>query len=293
MQAARVLRRRLVITGQVQGVGFRPYVYRLAQAASLRGFVYNEPGGVLVEVEGQPDTVRSSPTSSWPGCLPWQPSNPCGRRTCPSWAVRVSSPSPPRPAVRCSTPRSPSIRPYARTACARCTTRPTAGTATRSSTARTAGRDTRIVRGDALRPPEHDDGRLRHVPGLPPGSTCDPASRRFHAQPIACRGCGPRRRLVDTHGERRMVCDDAHRLGRGDAAEGKDRRRQGSGRLSTSPAAPTTTRPSAACGQRKSRDGQAVRDHGARPGRGRERVAGLDEQAGNALTGRRAHRSCC
>ena len=51
-------RARLRIFGTVQGVGFRPYVYRLAQRFELGGFVYNDAHGVVVEVEGQPAAVR-------------------------------------------------------------------------------------------------------------------------------------------------------------------------------------------------------------------------------------------
>ena len=45
-------RRRFVVTGQVQGVGFRPFIYRLALEASLSGFVRNAPEGVIIEVQG-------------------------------------------------------------------------------------------------------------------------------------------------------------------------------------------------------------------------------------------------
>ncbi len=43
---------RLRIEGTVQGVGFRPYVYRLARELGLSGFVLNDSGGVLAEVHG-------------------------------------------------------------------------------------------------------------------------------------------------------------------------------------------------------------------------------------------------
>ena len=45
-------RERMVVSGMVQGVGFRPYVYRLARKWGLSGFVRNEPRGVLMELEG-------------------------------------------------------------------------------------------------------------------------------------------------------------------------------------------------------------------------------------------------
>jgi hydrogenase maturation protein HypF len=49
--AARVRRLRLAVRGAVQGVGFRPFVFQLAQELGLRGWVNNSPQGVLVEVE--------------------------------------------------------------------------------------------------------------------------------------------------------------------------------------------------------------------------------------------------
>ncbi len=45
-------RLRLHFTGIVQGVGFRPYIYRLATDMQLSGFVCNRSNGVSVEIEG-------------------------------------------------------------------------------------------------------------------------------------------------------------------------------------------------------------------------------------------------
>ncbi len=47
------MRLKLQITGIVQGVGFRPFVFRLAKTAGLKGYVLNDPDGVLIEVEGE------------------------------------------------------------------------------------------------------------------------------------------------------------------------------------------------------------------------------------------------
>jgi hydrogenase maturation protein HypF len=41
-----------VVRGVVQGVGFRPFVYRLAQEEGLAGFIGNDTDGVTIEVEG-------------------------------------------------------------------------------------------------------------------------------------------------------------------------------------------------------------------------------------------------
>ncbi|MDQ3570463.1 MAG: carbamoyltransferase HypF [Actinomycetota bacterium] len=48
-------RRRLRVTGTVQGVGFRPFVYRQAVDLQLAGYVGNDSEGVVIEVEGTPE----------------------------------------------------------------------------------------------------------------------------------------------------------------------------------------------------------------------------------------------
>lgn len=57
LAAARV-RARVSIRGAVQGVGFRPFVYRLAQEHRLSGWVNNTTQGVFVEVEGGAGEVQ-------------------------------------------------------------------------------------------------------------------------------------------------------------------------------------------------------------------------------------------
>ena len=49
-----VVRRQIQARGIVQGVGFRPFVYRLARQFHLHGHVRNTGDGVLIEVEGGP-----------------------------------------------------------------------------------------------------------------------------------------------------------------------------------------------------------------------------------------------
>src|SRR5579871_2880249 len=47
-------RRAIIVRGIVQGVGFRPFVYNLAERLGLNGFVRNQTGTLLIEVEGEP-----------------------------------------------------------------------------------------------------------------------------------------------------------------------------------------------------------------------------------------------
>ncbi len=51
------LRKSIDVTGIVQGVGFRPFIYRLAHQCSLSGFISNTPAGVSIEVQGSPEKV--------------------------------------------------------------------------------------------------------------------------------------------------------------------------------------------------------------------------------------------
>ena len=46
-------RRRLCIGGMVQGVGFRPFVFRLATEMGLNGWINNTTNGVVIEAEGE------------------------------------------------------------------------------------------------------------------------------------------------------------------------------------------------------------------------------------------------
>ncbi len=46
------------VRGVVQGVGFRPFIYRLAQQQNLKGWVRNTSGKVEIEVEGDEETLK-------------------------------------------------------------------------------------------------------------------------------------------------------------------------------------------------------------------------------------------
>ena len=58
-EAGRTVRHRITVAGGVQGVGFRPFVHRLASELWLAGYVGNDTGGVFVEVEGSETAVGS------------------------------------------------------------------------------------------------------------------------------------------------------------------------------------------------------------------------------------------
>ena len=52
------VRRQIEVSGIVQGVGFRPYVYRLATGRHLKGTIRNTPAGVTIEIQGPAETVQ-------------------------------------------------------------------------------------------------------------------------------------------------------------------------------------------------------------------------------------------
>ncbi|UCB54767.1 MAG: acylphosphatase, partial [Thiotrichales bacterium] len=50
--------RRIVLSGNVQGVGFRPFIYRTATRHRLSGWVRNRVGLVEMHVQGQTDALE-------------------------------------------------------------------------------------------------------------------------------------------------------------------------------------------------------------------------------------------
>ncbi|NMB99089.1 MAG: carbamoyltransferase HypF [Thermoanaerobaculaceae bacterium] len=64
-----IVRSRIICEGQVQGVGFRPTVFKLASNLGLVGFIRNSPLGVLIEVEGTKEKIAKF-ISSLPKSLP-------------------------------------------------------------------------------------------------------------------------------------------------------------------------------------------------------------------------------
>ncbi len=61
-------RAQIIVKGVVQGVGFRPYVYTLAEHLGLKGYVTNSTDGVIIEAEGDalPEFIRRLPKEAPP-----------------------------------------------------------------------------------------------------------------------------------------------------------------------------------------------------------------------------------
>jgi len=53
-----VIRKTIEVAGIVQGIGFRPFVYRLANECGLTGAIANTPAGVSIEVQGEAEAVE-------------------------------------------------------------------------------------------------------------------------------------------------------------------------------------------------------------------------------------------
>jgi hydrogenase maturation protein HypF len=59
------VRRHITVSGIVQGVGFRPYIYRVATERQLAGTITNTPSGVTIEIQGPRESV-----DDFIACLP-------------------------------------------------------------------------------------------------------------------------------------------------------------------------------------------------------------------------------
>ncbi len=212
-------RLRLRIRGAVQGVGFRPFVYRLAEELELHGRVANDSRGVALEVEGPGDRVEQF-LARLPRELPprailqaMEPSwhQPAGYR---DFRIEHSDPGGAKTALvlpdvaTCDDCLAEVLDSadrryrYPFTNCTNCGPRFT------------------IVR--AL-PYDRPNTTMERFPMCPAcqGEYDDPHDRRFHAQPNACPRCGPCVALLSRRGEPQVEGDEA--LRRATAALGRGR----------------------------------------------------------------------
>ncbi len=79
-------RLRIAVRGAVQGVGFRPFIYKLATEMNLCGWVANDAGGVHIEVEGPAKDLERFLVRIEPDCV----EIPAGAPV-PFWPVRVGA----------------------------------------------------------------------------------------------------------------------------------------------------------------------------------------------------------
>ena len=181
-------RRQIRVSGVVQGVGFRPFVYSLARRHELGGFVLNDGEGVVVEVEGEPPELEAFAAALREEAPPLARVDGVAARTVAAigqheFAIRASAATgrsaliPPDVAICDDCLRElfdPNDRRYRYpfTNCTQCGPRFT------------------IVRAVPY------DRVNTTMAGFPLCAECareydDPHDRRFHAEPIACPACGP------------------------------------------------------------------------------------------------------
>ncbi|MET8804013.1 carbamoyltransferase HypF [Streptomyces sp. NPDC004546] len=207
--ATGLVRRRLTVRGTVQGVGFRPYVHRLAAGLGLAGFVGNTGDGVIIEVEGPADEVdrfcaalaeQPPPLATVSGIagedLPATgDAGPFAIRSTERADGRTQLPPDTATCADCLRELAdPADRRHRHpfVTCTHCGPRFTIATAMPYDRAATT------------------------MAGFPMCPTCaheygDPVDRRFHAQPVACPDCGPRLSLIPALGGLRPA-RDAHAL---------------------------------------------------------------------------------
>ena len=62
--------KRIEVNGIVQGVGFRPFVFNLADQYDLKGEVANTAAGVSIHIEGPPERIQAFETDLGAKCPP-------------------------------------------------------------------------------------------------------------------------------------------------------------------------------------------------------------------------------
>lgn len=198
-------RQRIRVRGQVQGVGFRPYVYRLANELGLDGWVRNDASGVEIEAQGADAALEQFasrlrteiPPLARIDALTCDAVNPMGGDggfhiiASQTGEVRTGITPDAATCPECLNElfdRSDRRYRYPFLNCTHCGPRYTLTAALPYDRPNTAmARFTQCS----------ECAREYH----------DPADRRFHAQPSACPVCGPRLTLRDTDGAS-IACDD-------------------------------------------------------------------------------------
>jgi len=198
-------RYRVHVRGTVQGVGFRPFIYRLARDEGLTGWVRNDSSGVVVEAEGPRERLesfverlpREAPPVADIAEVRHEAIEPCGEA---EFTIAHSERLPdalaeiPPDMGLCEDCRRELLDPadrryrYPFINCTNC--------------------GPRFTIAESL-PYDRPFTSMKIFAMCPrcQAEYDDPADRRFHAQPNACWDCGPRLELLDAAG-RRIDADD-------------------------------------------------------------------------------------
>jgi hydrogenase maturation protein HypF len=195
---SRVKRTGIRISGVVQGVGFRPFVYRLASEANLAGFIGNDTDGVTIEIEGPAVRIQAflaRLTSETPplaridsvATSDLAPNGETGFRIVASEVLGRVSTGIPADAATCADCLRELLDPadrryrYPFLNCTNCGPRYT------------------ITRRIPYDRPQTSMAKFHMCPECQ-AEYDDPLNRRFHAQPNACWRCGPQVWLGTTEG---------------------------------------------------------------------------------------------
>ena len=199
--------RRWILTGRVQGVGFRPFVFLLAQRFDLKGVVQNQLGQVMVEAEGESALLDAFSAALITDAPPLSHPRIANVETIPLFGfatfeildsvsrseTHIHVPPDLYLCADCqremNTPHDRRYR-YPFINCTQCGPRYTLITRMPYDRANTTM--AKFALCDACRD-EYED----------------PTSRRFHAEPIACPQCGPQLEFVsgDAHSQREAALD--------------------------------------------------------------------------------------
>ncbi len=217
-----VKRQRIFVTGRVQGVGFRPAVYRIARGLGLSGVVYNDTKGVTIELQGRAEKIAE-------------------------FLVRLQSGADKPPLAEIKSCNTVDIRTVEDESEFIIRTSDSQGSPLSQVTA-----DIATCRDCLAEMADKEDFRygypfinctncgprysiVKNIPYDRPNTTmsvfemCDKCAaqytevtdRRFHAQPVACGECGPKIRLTDSKGKiietqtEKIIAETAHLLSAG------------------------------------------------------------------------------
>ncbi|QDU99164.1 carbamoyltransferase HypF [Lignipirellula cremea] len=193
----------ITVTGVVQGVGFRPFVFRLASRLHLRGFVRNQTGSVQIEVEGDEQSLAAFVQQLQHDPPPLARIDHVQMQRQPA----SSEPEPGEPfriVASAADPISPVFISADMGVCDDCLAelRDPADRRYRYPFLNCTNCGPRLT---LIESAPYDRSRTTMAP-FPLCDACqaeydDPTDRRFHAQPTACPACGPRLVLWDAHGQ--------------------------------------------------------------------------------------------
>ena len=185
------------INGIVQGVGFRPFVYRLANERALTGWVRNSPAGVEIEIQGSAGLLASFECALSSEAPPLSDISTIIKEVIPVSATQGFSILP-------STDGEPDIQIAPDSAlCSDCLREMFDPSDRRFRypfiTCTNCGPRYSII---TAIPYDRPNTTMAGFPLCPDcqGEYQNPLDRRFHAQPIACHTCGPQMSLVTAQG---------------------------------------------------------------------------------------------